>query len=59
MEWQESAPRRFAAEVDSRESVEQRPEREEPSLSATMDGRTLYYTQHDRQNVIKMMEISQ
>jgi Tol biopolymer transport system component/DNA-binding winged helix-turn-helix (wHTH) protein len=38
--------------------LDQRPEREEPSLSATMDGRTLYYTQHDRQNVIKMMEIS-
>jgi Tol biopolymer transport system component/DNA-binding winged helix-turn-helix (wHTH) protein len=39
-------------------TLEQRPEREEPSLSATIDGRTLYYTQHDRQNVIKMMEIS-
>jgi Tol biopolymer transport system component/DNA-binding winged helix-turn-helix (wHTH) protein len=38
-------------------TLEQRPEREEPSLSATMDGKTLYYTQHDRQNVIKMMEI--
>ena len=39
-------------------TLEQRPEREEPSLSATMDGRTLYYAQHDRQNVIKMMEIT-
>lgn len=39
-------------------TLDQRPEREEPSLSATMDGKTLYYTQHDRQNVIKMMEIS-
>jgi Tol biopolymer transport system component/DNA-binding winged helix-turn-helix (wHTH) protein len=39
-------------------ALDHRPEREEPSLSATRDGRTLYYTQHDRQNVIKMMEIS-
>jgi len=39
-------------------TLDQRPEREEPSLSATMDGRTLYYTQHDRQSVIKMMETS-
>ena len=30
----------------------------QPSLSATMDGRTIYYTQYDRQSVIKMMEFA-
>jgi hypothetical protein len=30
----------------------------EPGLSATADGKTIYYTQYDEQSVIKMMEIS-
>ncbi|MCU1312420.1 MAG: transcriptional regulatory protein-like protein [Acidobacteriaceae bacterium] len=29
-----------------------------PSLSATMDGKTVYYTQHDQQSVIKIIEFS-
>jgi hypothetical protein len=28
----------------------------QPSLSATNDGRTIYYAQHDLRSVIKMME---
>ena len=39
-------------------TLEKRPLRLCPSLSATADGRTIYYTQYDRQSVIKMMEIS-
>ena len=39
-------------------TLEQRPARLQPSLSATRDGRTLYYTQYDRQSVIKMMEFA-
>lgn len=38
-------------------TLEKRPRRMQPSLSATADGRTVYYTQFDRQSVIKMMEI--
>ncbi len=34
------------------------PARLQPSLSATMDGKTIYYTQYDRQSVIKMIEFS-
>ena len=30
----------------------------QPSLSATADGKTIYYTQFDYQSVIKMMEFS-
>jgi hypothetical protein len=33
------------------------PARQQPALSAGMDGRTIYYTQFDRQSVIKMMEL--
>jgi Tol biopolymer transport system component len=39
-------------------TLEKRPTRLQPSLSATADGRTVYYTQFDQQSVIKMMEIS-
>jgi Tol biopolymer transport system component/DNA-binding winged helix-turn-helix (wHTH) protein len=39
--------------------LQRRPPRLQPSLGATPDGRTLYYTQLDYQSVIKMMEISQ
>jgi len=39
-------------------TIEKKSPRLYPSLSATADGRTIYYTQYDRQSVIKMMEIS-
>ena len=39
-------------------TFDKRPDILEPSLSATMDGKTVYYAQSDRQSVIKMMEIS-
>jgi len=38
-------------------TFEKRPARLQPSLSATADGKTIYYTQGDWQSVIKMMEI--
>ena len=40
-------------------ALEKKPVRLQASLSATADGKTLYYTQYDRESVIKMMEISQ
>ena len=40
-------------------TFEKQPVRLEPSLSATADGKTLYFSQYDRESVIKMMEISQ
>ena len=39
-------------------TLELRPARQQPSLSATSDGKTIYYTQYDPQSVIKMMEFS-
>jgi hypothetical protein len=39
-------------------TLEKQPARQHPSLSATADGRTVYYTQYDRQSVVKMMEFS-
>jgi Tol biopolymer transport system component/DNA-binding winged helix-turn-helix (wHTH) protein len=39
-------------------TLEMQPARQQPSLSATRDGKTIYYTQYDRQSVIKMMEFS-
>jgi hypothetical protein len=39
-------------------TLDMQPSRAQPSLSATMDGRTIYSAQHDRQNVIKMMDIA-
>ncbi len=39
-------------------TLDKQPMRWYPSLSATADGRTIYYTQWDRQSVIKMMELS-
>ena len=39
-------------------SLEKWPLRLQPSLSATADGRTIYYTQYDQQSVLKMMEFS-
>ena len=39
-------------------TLETEPARKQPSLSATGDGKTIYYTQLDRQSVIKLMEIS-
>ena len=39
-------------------ALEQRPARLQPSLSATPDGKTLYYTQYDRQSVLKLMEFA-
>jgi Tol biopolymer transport system component/DNA-binding winged helix-turn-helix (wHTH) protein len=45
--------------VSSVLALEKKPVRLQASLSATADGKTLYYTQYDRESVIKMMEISQ
>ncbi|MDR3752042.1 MAG: winged helix-turn-helix domain-containing protein [Terracidiphilus sp.] len=39
-------------------TLDKQPLRWFPSLSATADGKTIYYTQWDRQSVIRMMEIS-
>lgn len=39
-------------------TLERQPARLQPSLSATADGRTVYFTQFDSQSVIKMMEIA-
>lgn len=39
-------------------TLEKWPLRLQPSLSATADGRTIYYTQYDQQSVLKLMEIS-
>jgi Tol biopolymer transport system component/DNA-binding winged helix-turn-helix (wHTH) protein len=39
-------------------TLEKKAARLQPSLSATSDGRTIYYTQYDRQSVIKMMEFA-
>jgi Tol biopolymer transport system component len=39
-------------------TLEMQPARQQPSLSATRDGKTIYYTQYDRQSVIKMMEFA-
>jgi Tol biopolymer transport system component/DNA-binding winged helix-turn-helix (wHTH) protein len=38
--------------------LEEHPARLEPSLSATADGKTIYFTQYDRQSVIKMMQFA-
>ena len=37
-------------------SLEKSPNDWQPSLSASRDGRTLFYTQSDPQSVIKMVE---
>jgi hypothetical protein len=39
-------------------TFDKQPDILEPSLSATTDGKTVYYAQSDRQSVIRMMEIS-
>ena len=39
-------------------TIEMQPTRQEPSLGATADGRTIYYSQYDRQSVIKLMEFA-
>jgi Tol biopolymer transport system component/DNA-binding winged helix-turn-helix (wHTH) protein len=39
-------------------TLSQRPARLQPSLSASADGKTLYYTQYDRQSVIKLIEFA-
>jgi hypothetical protein len=39
-------------------TLEKRPARLQPSLSATADGKTVYYAQYDRQSVLKMIEFS-
>jgi Tol biopolymer transport system component len=39
-------------------TLEMQPARQQPALSATRDGKTVYYTQYDRQSVIKMMEFA-
>jgi hypothetical protein len=39
-------------------TLEMQPARQQPALSATMDGRTIYYTQYDRQSVINLMEFA-
>jgi Tol biopolymer transport system component len=39
-------------------TLAERPARLQPSLSASADGKALYFTQYDRQGVIKMMEFA-
>jgi Tol biopolymer transport system component len=39
-------------------TLEKKAARLQPSLSATADGKTVYYTQYDRQSVIKLIEFS-
>ena len=39
-------------------TLEMQPARQQPALSASMDGRALYYTQYDRQSVIKLIEFA-
>ncbi len=39
-------------------TLEKKAARLQPSLSATADGKTVYYTQYDRQSVIKLMEFA-
>lgn len=39
-------------------TLEMQAARQQPSLSATRDGKTIYYTQYDRQSVIKLMEFA-
>jgi Tol biopolymer transport system component/DNA-binding winged helix-turn-helix (wHTH) protein len=39
-------------------TLEMQPARQQPALSATMDGKTLYYTQYDRESGIKLMEFA-
>jgi hypothetical protein len=34
------------------------PPRQQPSISASMDARTIYYTQFDRQSVINLIEFA-
>jgi Tol biopolymer transport system component/DNA-binding winged helix-turn-helix (wHTH) protein len=38
--------------------LDQHPARLQPSLSATADGKTIYFTQYDRQSIIKMLEFA-
>lgn len=44
--------------ISSAFSFNERPALLQPSLSATADGKTLYFTQYDRQSVIKMMQFT-
>lgn len=39
-------------------ALKEQPARQQPGLSATPDGRTLYYTQYDRQSAIKLINFS-
>ena len=39
-------------------TLEKKAARLQPSLSATVDGKTVYYTQYDRQSVIKLEEFA-
>jgi hypothetical protein len=39
-------------------TLDQNPMRFDASLSTTADGKTVYFTQYDRQSVIKMMEFA-
>jgi Tol biopolymer transport system component/DNA-binding winged helix-turn-helix (wHTH) protein len=39
-------------------TLDEHPARLQPSLATTGDGKTIYFTQYDRQSVIKMMEFS-
>ena len=39
-------------------TLDERPARLQPSLSTTAEGKTIYFTQYDRQSVIKMMEFA-
>jgi hypothetical protein len=39
-------------------SFKEHPAQLQPSLSATADGKTIYFSQYDRQSVIKMMQFA-
>jgi hypothetical protein len=50
---------RFATRhITSVFTMEMQPARQQSSLSASRDGRTLYYTQYDGQSGIKLMEFA-
>jgi len=40
-------------------TLDEHPNRLQPSLSVTEDGKSIYFAQYDRQSVIKMMEFTE
>jgi hypothetical protein len=58
LDFKSSARRFSSAEIVCNEQVSPRAARLQPGLSATADGKALYFTPYDRQSVIKMMEFA-